>query len=209
MQAHRGVSTDAPENTLAAYRLAVAQGYDLIELDPKMTKDGVPILLHDNTLNRTARLRGAVLEKPLSSRELTLSELSAYDVGEWFSEEFRGERIPTLAEVLAFAEEVGMELKIDNVIFTFSPEEREIVYALLRESGAKAGITASTEENLMEAARAVPLAPLHYDGEVSEELLLRLREALPERGLPFGRDSRTSLAYGARSHPLPKRPLPW
>ena len=54
-QAHRGVATEAPENTMAAYRLAVLQGYDVIELDPSFTKDGVCVLFHDKTLARTCR----------------------------------------------------------------------------------------------------------------------------------------------------------
>ena len=54
-QAHRGVASEAPENTMAAYRLAVAQGYDVIELDPSFTKDGVCVLYHDETLTRTCR----------------------------------------------------------------------------------------------------------------------------------------------------------
>lgn len=48
LQAHRGVSTDAPENTMAAFREAVKQGYDTIEFDPKFTKDGVCVILHKN-----------------------------------------------------------------------------------------------------------------------------------------------------------------
>ena len=53
--AHRGVASEAPENTMAAYRLAVAQGYDVIERDPSFTKDGVCVLYHDKTLTRTCR----------------------------------------------------------------------------------------------------------------------------------------------------------
>ena len=58
LQAHRGVCTEAPENTMAAYRLAVAQGYDIIEFDPKCTKDDMWVVHHDMTLNRTCRLAG-------------------------------------------------------------------------------------------------------------------------------------------------------
>ena len=58
LQAHRGVSTDAPENPMAAFRLAVEQGYDIIEFDPKYTKDDVCVILHDRTLNRTGRIAG-------------------------------------------------------------------------------------------------------------------------------------------------------
>ena len=55
LQAHRGVSSDCPENTMAAFRCAALQGYDVIELDPDYTKDGKIVILHDKTLNRTAR----------------------------------------------------------------------------------------------------------------------------------------------------------
>ena len=55
LQAHRGVSSEYPENTMAAFRASVEQGYDLIELDPKHTADGKFVILHDKTLARTAR----------------------------------------------------------------------------------------------------------------------------------------------------------
>ena len=58
LQAHRGVSTDYPENTMAAFREAVSQGYDVIEFDPKFTRDGEIVVLHDWSLNRTGRIAG-------------------------------------------------------------------------------------------------------------------------------------------------------
>ena len=58
LQAHRGVSTDAPENTFAAFEAAVKQGYDIIELDPKFTLDNQCVILHDKNLKRTAGRQG-------------------------------------------------------------------------------------------------------------------------------------------------------
>ena len=78
LQAHRGVSTDAPENTFAAFRMSVEQGYDIIELDTKYTKDGVCVVLHDTTLNRTCRFSGGEKlsdEPPLGIGDITLEGL--------------------------------------------------------------------------------------------------------------------------------------
>ena len=95
LQAHRGVSTDCPENTMAAFRAAVEQGYDIIELDPKFTADNRCVILHDRTLNRTGRLPdGSQLSEPVAIASLTYEEARGYDVGLWFGEEFRGERCP-------------------------------------------------------------------------------------------------------------------
>lgn len=92
--AHRGASHDAPENTLAAFRLAWDQGADAIEGDFYLTRDGHIITLHDGTTKRTA---GGVDLKPAQS---SLAELQALDMGSWKSPRFRGERMPTLPEVL-------------------------------------------------------------------------------------------------------------
>lgn len=90
--AHRGASADAPENTLAAFRLAEAQGADAVEMDVRLSRDRVPVVIHDPTTLRTAGVEGRVAE-------MALEELKRLDVGRFFSAKFRGERIPTLAEV--------------------------------------------------------------------------------------------------------------
>ena len=90
--AHRGDKTHAPENTLAAFTLAAENGADAIELDVKLTADGRVIVLHDQTVNRTTNGMGKISKLPYAAvRDL--------DAGAWFSEKFRGERIPTLDEV--------------------------------------------------------------------------------------------------------------
>lgn len=91
--AHRGLPTVAPENTVAAFRKAVDLGVEMLEVDVQQTKDGRLVVLHDKTVDRTTDGEG---ELP----DFTLAELKALDAGGWFGEAFRGERIPTLEEVV-------------------------------------------------------------------------------------------------------------
>lgn len=91
--AHRGASGAAPENTLAAFRLALEQGADVIETDVHASADGVPVLLHDVTLERTSNGKGNLMDK-------SLSELRALDAGSWFGPAFAGEALPSLEDAL-------------------------------------------------------------------------------------------------------------
>ncbi|MGC4104760.1 MAG: glycerophosphodiester phosphodiesterase family protein [Thermomicrobiales bacterium] len=88
--AHRGASAYAPENTAAAFDLAIAMGADAIETDVQLTRDGELVLFHDDTVGRTSDGLG-----PLA--DYTLAELQALDLGAWFDPRFSGERIVTLA----------------------------------------------------------------------------------------------------------------
>lgn len=90
--AHRGASAYAPENTLAAFELALRQGADAIELDAKLTSDGQVVVIHDQTVDRTTEGTGRVMD-------LTLSALRKLDAGSHFDVAFQGEPIPTLDEV--------------------------------------------------------------------------------------------------------------
>jgi glycerophosphoryl diester phosphodiesterase len=94
--AHRGASSQAPENTLAAFGRAVQLGSSFIETDLHLTRDAHFVAIHDGTLERTTNGRGPV-------REFTLAELRELDAGKWFDREFSGEKIPTLEEVLEFS----------------------------------------------------------------------------------------------------------
>ena len=172
LQAHRGVSTDAPENTMAAFREAVRQGYEIIEFDPKFTKDNICVVLHDKTLNRTGRICGKELEQEaLRITDVTFSELSEIDVGEWFAPEFTGEHIPTLAQVLDYMRYVGIEAKIDNCVRKFTEEQIDKVFDIVEQHGdtTKVGFTAADMPLLRRYAERFPNAPLHYDGPVSAE----------------------------------------
>lgn len=92
--AHRGASGTCPENTLAAFRRAHELGAHMIELDVQLTRDEEVVVLHDDTLDRTTTGLGPVGALPLAA-------VRALDAGAWFAPQFRGERVPTLAEVLA------------------------------------------------------------------------------------------------------------
>jgi len=97
---HRGDKIHAPENTLAAFKLAAENGADAIEFDVKLTVDGRVIALHDQTVNRTTNGTGRISHLPFAG-------VGDLDAGAWFSETFRGERIPTLDELF---ETVGKRL---------------------------------------------------------------------------------------------------
>jgi glycerophosphoryl diester phosphodiesterase len=93
---HRGSMGYAPENTFASFELAIRQGVDAIELDVHLTAEGEVVVIHDALLDRTAGGTGLV-------GEARLADLKALDVGTHFAPQFAGQRIPTLAEVLAWA----------------------------------------------------------------------------------------------------------
>lgn len=107
--AHRGASAYAPEHTLEAYRLALAQGADFVEQDLQVTKDGVLVCLHDLTLERTTdveevfpdRARAEAGGRHWYVADLTLAEIRRLDAGSWFGAKFKGARVPTWREAIA------------------------------------------------------------------------------------------------------------
>jgi len=105
--AHRGASTGAPENTLAAFRGALELGVDAVELDVHLSADGVPVVIHESLLDRTTDGRGLVKDYPLEA-------LRRLDAGRWFNERFAGERIPTLTEALEVLRPVRTIVEIKN-----------------------------------------------------------------------------------------------
>ena len=101
MVAHRGASAEAPENTLTAIRLALAQGVDAVEVDVQRTKDGALVVLHDASLARTTDVRHLLPRRsPWLVSDLTLDEVRRLDAGAWRGPSYAGERVPTLQEVV-------------------------------------------------------------------------------------------------------------
>lgn len=98
---HRGAKARAPENTLASLRAAADSGVGWVEFDVMLTADGVPVLFHDETLERTTGAAG-------SMAETTLAELRRRDAGGWFDPVFAGERVPTLAEAIEVLLDCGL-----------------------------------------------------------------------------------------------------
>jgi glycerophosphoryl diester phosphodiesterase len=115
--AHRGACAHAPENTLAAFELALTQQADAIELDVKLSSDGYVIVHHDPTLDRTTDGKGRLKDK-------TLAELKKLDAGSFFSEKFTGEKIPTLEEVF---EAVGKRTFINIELTNYKTPRDQLV----------------------------------------------------------------------------------
>ena len=106
--AHRGASGRAPENTHAAFAAALALGAEAIELDCQLSADGELVVIHDETLERTTDGRGPVGDR-------SAADLMRLDAGSWFGPEFRGERIPRLADVLEqLRERVTLNVEIKS-----------------------------------------------------------------------------------------------
>ena len=159
LQAHRGVSSEYPENTMAAFRASVAEGYDYIEFDPKYTSDGEIVILHDHTLDRTARNSdGSRVEEGKKIYDTTLAEARSYDYGLWFDEKFKGEKMPLLRELLEYACEVGIPVKVDNVWEHFPIEMKEKMFSIIEEYSdrLKVGFTCAKLETLEMAAKRFP-----------------------------------------------------
>lgn len=172
LQAHKGVEAGYPENTMPAYRAAVNQGYRIIEVDYRITRDGVPVMCHNRTVNSTARMPdGSPLPHTVTVAEADYSDLLAYDFGIWKGERFRGTPVPRLSEVLELAQRSGVALKIDNKHFENSPEDRESVYRLIKRSGARVAVSCFTLCDAREVRAALPDADISFDG-VSDESFL-------------------------------------
>jgi glycerophosphoryl diester phosphodiesterase len=116
---HRGASAVAPENTMASFREAIAAGADGIEFDVRLTRDNVPVVIHDSTLHRTAGL-------PQRIADLMWDELKSIDVGSWFARKknlafgsFANETVPSLRELFTLFESnnlvLCLEMKCDTV----------------------------------------------------------------------------------------------
>lgn len=173
LEAHRGVGTEQVENTMAAYRLAVEQGYDVIELDTKFTADHHCVLLHDRTINRTADQLKGHDNAQLAVAGLTYEELCTYTFG--------GEKIPDLEETLHFAAENTIQLKFDNVWRTHTEEEQQTFLHTIAASPAVhlVGITVSDLPSVDAVLAVLPMCHIHYDGPVTEEILASLHARVP------------------------------
>ena len=118
--AHRGGPKYAPENTLAAFRKSIAQGVDWLEFDVQMTKDGVLVVIHDETVDRTTNGTGAV-------RDLTLEQIRALDAG-------GGEKVPTLEEVVELAKSNGVKILPETKSAHLYPGMEEQVLQILEQA---------------------------------------------------------------------------
>jgi glycerophosphoryl diester phosphodiesterase len=181
--AHRGASGSAPENTVPAFELAVRQGADAIELDVRLTLDGVPAVLHDATLDRTTDRRG-----PLGA--LTLAELREADAGARFtldggrSYPFRGGavRVPTLADVLRGFPEIPVLVEVKE-----PAAQAAVRRVILEEGAAERCVLASEDHAALQIFRELPFAVAASGREIAalyrDVLLRRVPGTVPYRML--------------------------
>ena len=112
--AHRGYSSKAPENTFSAFDLAIESNFNFIETDVQLTADNIPVIIHDDKIDRTSNGNGKV-------SDLKLNEIKSYDFGNWFDKKYKDEKIPTLSEMLKkYANRIHLvlELKSDQSSLT-------------------------------------------------------------------------------------------
>ena len=136
--AHRGLSGLYPENTMLAFEKAIEVGCDGIETDVQLTKDGVAIICHDEELDRTTTGKGLLCN-------YTYDELMQLDAGIKFGEEFRGLKLPTLEEFLAYVcdKDIIINLEIKNSIIHYENIE-DITYSLIKKYNMQDKVIVST-----------------------------------------------------------------
>jgi glycerophosphoryl diester phosphodiesterase len=124
--AHRGGGKLAPENTLAAMRCGLARGFHAVEFDVMLSRDGIPVLMHDPDLGRTVHGTGRICD-------FTAQELTAMDAGAWFGPEFTGERIPLYRDVLEFCKTNSIWMNVEiKPIEGFERETGRVVGEMTR-----------------------------------------------------------------------------
>ncbi|MGQ0561174.1 MAG: glycerophosphodiester phosphodiesterase [Gemmatimonadota bacterium] len=157
---HRGASGHAPEHTIPSYDRALEIGVDYIEQDLQMTRDGVLVVMHDPTLDRTTACSGPLIER-------SLAEIKQCDAGSWFSPEFAGTRVPTLREVFErYGKRASYYIETKNP--AAAPGMEEALLALIEEFDLRTGaienwqvlIQSFSTERLLKIRRLDPQLPV-------------------------------------------------
>lgn len=158
--AHRGAMAAAPMNTMAAFELALTQGAHGIELDVQLSADGHLVVLHDLTVDATTDGSGAVADK-------SLAELQGLDAGSWFSDQYTGERMPTLSQVFA---ELG---------------NRTLINVEIKAGSASSKVSAQLVQRIAACIRQFSVQDRVIISSFNAEILLKLRQLLPQALLGF------------------------
>lgn len=173
---HRGYSTSYPENTLVAFRASKEHAFSDVETDVQFTSDGIPVLLHDPTINRTARLPdGSQLSSTVYVKDVTYNQLLEYDFGIWRGSKFAGTKIPTFEQFLKFCRGVGLhphiEIKTETV---FTQAQIESLVDMVKACGMEGKVNwLSLNYPATEYRAATYLGYIHaYDPKATIELVM-------------------------------------
>ena len=168
-RSHRGGVYYTPENTMPAFCYALDAGYDYIETDPQLTRDGVVVLMHDDTVNRTCRNPdGSRIGETIRVADMTYAELCRYDAGIAMGEQFRGTRIPRLDELLAAAEGKNVTIALDKKIRT---EHVDALIDAVVPFQTRVCFSTSDTVRIRKIQSRLPDASFDYDVNLEDEAL--------------------------------------
>ncbi len=184
---HRGASAYAPDNTRAAFELAINMGADGVETDIHVTKDGVPVIQHNYEIDRNSNGHGYV-------EEMTYDELLQYDFGSWKGEAFKGEKILTLDECLEIADKsmrfINLELK--QVMHQDSGIVEKTIELVKKHKMVDRVLLSSFDHKLMMQAQAlcpeVLIGALYDESEVKQNNIYEILKDAPQYVADLGFD---------------------
>ena len=131
---HRGYTQGAPENTMPAFLLSKKKGYKYVEADVAFTSDGVAVMLHDNTIDRTSNGSGNIAN-------MTYAQALTYDFGSWYSADYAGTKIPTFKEFILLCKNVGLYPYIELKEGSYTQEQITSVVDAVRAVGMQGNVT--------------------------------------------------------------------
>ncbi len=175
--AHRGGAAYAPENTLAALNNAIKIGADYSEVDVHLSSDGHVVVIHDDLLERTTDGEGLV-------KDMTVARLKELDAGSWFSEEFKGEKIPTLEEVLDTAKgKIGVVIEIKNGPYFYEGIEQKVIDLVEEKNMEKDVIIISFDHECIKTVNSI--APFIATGVLYYANILDVEELKEDTGAEY------------------------
>ena len=168
--------TKAPENTMSAFQSALLRGYKAVETDVQFTKDNVPVILHDSTINRTSNGTGRIMD-------LTFDEVREYDFGSWKSEAYAGEKIPSFQEFIEFCRENSIHpyIELKTTITQNDIDKIQLLLEIVSAAGMQKDVSwFSFSYNLVEMVKEVdPTADigvvLHAGDVVTEQFIEQMK----------------------------------
>ena len=180
-RAHRGGVYYTPENTLPAFKNAIDKGYLYLETDPRLTKDNVIVLMHDETINRTCKnMDGTSIKTPIKIADLTYNELLRYDAGVGFDKNFKNTPIPRLDELFDVVKDKDINVMLDKTIAT---DKIDLLIDLVIKHNAKVSFSVSDVDRIQKIQKRLPNAKFDYDVNTEDELLAKVCDIVSPENL--------------------------
>lgn len=162
---HRGLNHRAPENTLPAYKYSKAYGFDFVECDVRWTQDNIPVLLHDETINRTGRTAsGGIIQDVIYIANVTYQNALNLDFGIHHSQEFSGTKIPTFEQFIALCRNIQLHPYVE-IYEEITAEQAKILMDIVRKYGMEDHVTwiSFTHNSLLRIIEQNPCSRVGYN----------------------------------------------